>query len=74
MSSEEDGSEVSAWPTLWTSIYDLTNKKIYFTHTIARNYLWIDMKKLKLSPGAPVLHLKADRSDLFGDVSKKLRP
>ncbi|MCX5890335.1 MAG: linear amide C-N hydrolase [Deltaproteobacteria bacterium] len=71
---KDDGSEVYAWPTLWTSLFDLTNKAIYFTHSIARNNFWIDMGKLKLSPGAPVLYLKADRTDLFGDVSKLLRP
>ncbi|MHB8068265.1 MAG: linear amide C-N hydrolase [Desulfobaccales bacterium] len=71
---KDDGSEVSAWPTLWTSLFDLTNKAIYFTHTIARNYFWIDMGELELSPGSPVLHLQADRTDLFGDVSKLLRP
>jgi choloylglycine hydrolase len=66
---KDNGSEKSAWPTLWTSLFDLTNKAIYFTHYIARNTFWIDMNKLKLSPGAPVLYLRADRTDLFGDVS-----
>lgn len=70
----DDGSEESAWPTLWTSLFDLTNKTIYFTHFIARNDFWIDMRKLNFSPGAPVLHLKADRTDLFGDVSRLLSP
>jgi penicillin V acylase-like amidase (Ntn superfamily) len=71
---KNDGSEVSAWPTLWTSLFNLTNKAVYFSHTIARNTFWIDMGKLKLAPGAPVLYLKADRTDLFGEVSKLLSP
>ena len=70
----DDGSEESAWPTLWTSLFDLTNQAIYFTHNMARNDFWIDMRKLNFSPGAPVLYLKADRTDLFGDVSRLLSP
>jgi choloylglycine hydrolase len=65
----KEGREEPAWPTLWTSIFDLTDKAIYFTHTIAQNDFWIDMGKLKLSPGSPVLHLKADRTGLYGEVS-----
>lgn len=65
----DEGSDTPAWPTLWTSIFDLTDKKIYFTHTMAQNDFWIDMSKLKLSPGSPVLHLKADRTGLYGEVS-----
>jgi penicillin V acylase-like amidase (Ntn superfamily) len=68
---ERDGGEiVPAWPTLWTSILDLTNKSIYFTHNVARNNFWIDMGKLNFSPGAPVLSLNADRTDLTGEVSR----
>ncbi len=59
-----------AWPTLWTSLFDLTNKAIYFTHHVARNNFWIDMQKLKFQTGAPVLHLNADRPDLAGEVSR----
>ncbi|MCX5888531.1 MAG: linear amide C-N hydrolase [Deltaproteobacteria bacterium] len=69
---QDDGPEESAWPTLWTSLFDLTNKAIYFTHDMARNDFWIDMGKLKLLPGAPVLSLRADRTDLFGEVSRLL--
>jgi choloylglycine hydrolase len=71
---QDDGPEVAAWPTLWTAVSDLTNKAIYFTHTMARNSFWIDMGKLNFSPGAPVLYLRADRTDLFGDVSGLLKP
>jgi penicillin V acylase-like amidase (Ntn superfamily) len=68
----EGDSAVSAWPTLWTSVYDLTNKMFYFSPSQVRNIFWLDMSKLKLSPGAPVLTLQADRTDLYGDVTKKL--
>lgn len=66
--------ESPAWPNLWTSLFDLTNKQVYFTHAMVRNIFWIDMEKLNLSPGAPVLYLRADRADLSGEVSKLLRP
>lgn len=71
---KDDGSEVPGRPTLWTSMFDLTNQVIYFTHNLARNYFWINMSKLNLAAGAPVLHLQADRTGLFGDASKLLRP
>lgn len=71
---QDNESEVETWPTLWTSLYDLGNKVIYFSHTLARNQFTIDMSKIKLSPGHAVLYLKADRADLFGKVSKMLRP
>jgi penicillin V acylase-like amidase (Ntn superfamily) len=67
-----DGED--AWPTLWTSGFDLTNKTIYFKHNSAPNNFWIDMSKINFSPGAPVLYLEADRPDLFGEASRFLSP
>jgi penicillin V acylase-like amidase (Ntn superfamily) len=65
---------VPAWPTLWTLVYNLTDKQIYFTHNIGRNNFWIDMRKLNFSQGAPILHLKADSPDLAGEVSGLFTP
>jgi choloylglycine hydrolase len=62
------------WPTLWTSLYDLTNKMIYFDHTVPRNDFRIDMKKLDFSEGASVLRLSAEIPGLTGEVSRLLRP
>ncbi|MHB8068266.1 MAG: linear amide C-N hydrolase [Desulfobaccales bacterium] len=67
-------SDGNSWPTIWTSLFDLTNKKIYFTNTVAKNNFWIDMGKLNFSPGAPVLYLEAYRTDLFGEVSGSFIP
>ncbi|MCX5890334.1 MAG: linear amide C-N hydrolase [Deltaproteobacteria bacterium] len=67
-------SDGESWPTVWTSLFDLTNKAIYFTDTVAKNNFWLDMGKLNFSPGAPVLYLKAYKTDLFGEVSRLLRP
>jgi len=60
---------VTGWPTLWTALSDLTNKAFYFTHNLARNNFWIDMRKLDFQEGAPIQSLKADRPDLAGEVS-----
>lgn len=60
---------VPAWPTLWTAVSDLTNKAFYFSHNLARNNFWIDMRKLNFQEGAPIRSLKADRPDLAGEVS-----
>ncbi len=65
---------IGAWPTLWTSLYDLTNKRVYFTHNLARNSFWIDMKKFNFSPRAHILYLNADRPGLAGEVSGLFKP
>jgi penicillin V acylase-like amidase (Ntn superfamily) len=65
---------VPAWPTLWTLVYNLTNKRIYFGHNMARNDFWINMRKLNFTEGAPVLYLKADKPGLSGEVSKRFIP
>ncbi len=65
---------VPAWPTLWSLVYNLTNKKIYFAHNIARNNYWIDMRKLDFTEGAPVLMLDAKRRGLAREVSKLFKP
>jgi choloylglycine hydrolase len=62
------------WPTLWTSLYDLTNKRIYFDHTVPRNDFWINMKKLNFSKGARVLYLSAEIPGLKGEVSGLFKP
>ena len=62
-------SPVPAWPTTWTAVTDLTNKKVYFSHYIARNNFWIDMGKLNFQAGAPIRSLNAERPDLAGEVS-----
>jgi penicillin V acylase-like amidase (Ntn superfamily) len=65
---------IPAWPTLWTLVYNLTNKRIYFSHNMARNNFWINMRKLSFTEGAPILMLDAKRPGLAGEVSKLLKP
>jgi len=67
-------SDTKSWPTIWTSVLDLTNKAIYFTDTMAANNFWFDMGKLNFSPGAPRLYLDASITNLFGDVSQLFIP
>lgn len=60
---------IPAWPTTWTIVSDLTNKKVYFSHYIARNNFWIEMGKLNFQAGAQIRSLNAERPDLHGEVS-----
>ena len=69
-----DGTSSPGWPTLWTSLYDLTNKTIYYEHTMPRNNFWINMKKLNFSKGARVLYLNAELPGLKGEVSGLFKP
>lgn len=65
---------IAAWPTLWTAVSDLTNKRVYFTHNLARNSFWIDMKKFNFLQGAHILYLNAGRPGLAGEVSGLFKP
>jgi choloylglycine hydrolase len=67
-------SNVPDWPTLWTAVSDLTNKKVYFSHYLGKNNFWIDMRKLNFRKGAPILSLKAYRPGLAREVSGLFRP
>jgi choloylglycine hydrolase len=63
-----------SWPTLWTSLFDLTNKAVYYSHNVARNNFWINMQKLNFSKGAPARYLKAYTPGLAGEVSSLFKP
>jgi len=67
-------SDGASWPTIWTSVLDLTNKVIYFSSTVAKNNFWIEMGKLNFSPGASVMYLDATNPKLFGEVSGSFIP
>lgn len=60
--------------TQWMSISDLNRLRYYFKFTDSLGTFYIDMTKLMLSPGSPVLKLDtADHSDFFGCVNHKLK-
>ncbi len=63
-----------AWPTLWVSLADTTNRIYYFNATTSPSLLWVDLKTFALTEGNPVLELTPDRIDLVGDVSKRFQP
>jgi choloylglycine hydrolase len=67
------GTSMMGWPTLWTVVSDLTNKRVYFRYSLSRNNFWIDMKKLDFRKGAPIRLLEADKPGLAKEVSGRFR-
>lgn len=59
--------------TEYRSVADLTNRLYFFELTTAPSVIWTDLKKMDLSPGAPVRVLNPDSIDLSGDVSGDYR-
>jgi choloylglycine hydrolase len=59
--------------TMWRTVDDQKNLVLFYESTIAPNVIWIDMKKLDFSPGAPVQHLDASDEKLNGEVSGAFR-
>lgn len=58
--------------TLWSTVSDLTNKRYYFAFVDSMGTIWVDMNKLNVGEGAPIMKLKLDsREDLTGDVTKR---
>jgi penicillin V acylase-like amidase (Ntn superfamily) len=56
--------------SLWRSVSDLTNRVYYFNSTMSFNTIWVQLDKLNLSPGAPILRLNLpEKLDLAGDVT-----
>lgn len=55
------GYEIEGEPNLsstqWTSISDATGGKYYFRFATSTGFLWIDMGRLQLNVGAPILKL-----------------
>lgn len=60
--------------TQWMSVSDVTGGKYYFKFTDSTGTLWIDLGRLRLTPGAPVLKLDtSNHLDLIGNVNGHLR-
>jgi penicillin V acylase-like amidase (Ntn superfamily) len=57
--------------TEYRTVSDLTNKRYYFELTTAPNVIWVDLTKLDLNTGAPVMTLNPNNIDLTGDVTGK---
>lgn len=71
------GYEVEGEPnvssTQWRSIADAVNGKYYFKFACATSDFWIDMGRLRIDAGAPILRLDtSDYADLAGCVNDRL--
>ncbi len=63
----------STFDTEYRTVSDLTNMRYYFELTTAPNVIWIDVKKLNLTAGAPVLIFDPASADLSGEISGNLK-
>lgn len=60
--------------TQWRSMADLKRKVYYFHFTDTLCHFWIDLSKISLSPGSPVLKLDTSRNRAFyGSANDRLR-
>lgn len=72
------GYEVPGSPNLsssqWRSISDLNRIRYYFKFADSTGMFYVDMSKLLLTPGAPVLKLDtANHADFFGCINHRLK-
>lgn len=68
------GDSSDTWPTLWASLADLSNKVYFFQSTKSANLFWVDLSRLNVAEGAPVVDVDAYDVNLSGDISDKLKP
>ena len=68
------GDSTDTWPTLWASVADTTHRVYYFQSTRSPNVFWLDLGKVNLIEGAPVLDVDAYDTSLSGDVTNRLQP
>ncbi len=71
------GYEIEGEPnvssTQWRSIADATGGKYYFKFADSTGDMWIDLGRLRLNPGAPILKLDTSvHTDLTGCVNDRL--
>ena len=64
----------SLYNTEYRTAIDLTNHAYYFELTTSPNVIWMDLSKVDLMPGSPVLLLDPDDINLTGDVAKNFKP
>lgn len=69
----QDPTKPNIATTLYRSVRDLKNRVYYYESTQSPNIFWVDLKKLNLKKGAPVmkLDLDNDRRVLNGESSSK---
>lgn len=59
--------------TEYRTVIDLTARRYFFELTTSPNMVWVDLPKLNLTAGSPVLELNPDSVDLSGNVTAKFR-
>lgn len=62
------------YPTWWRSLIDLDQQIYYFESTMSPNVIWVELKNLDLSEGAPVVTLDPRIPSLVGEVSRSFKP
>jgi len=71
------GAPNNAPGTLYNTEYrtaiDLTSRRYYFELTTAPNVIWVDMARMNLKAGAPVMLLDPDDIHLTGNVSARFK-
>lgn len=61
--------------TRWRTVADLTKRAYYFESTISPNVIWVNLDKLQLKKGGPVLKLDlVNTLDRIGDVTGQFKP
>ena len=62
------------WPTIWTSLADLENRKYYIRSVQSGNQLWINLPGIDFSERQPIRDLDICDKTLSGDAAKFLQP
>lgn len=61
--------------TIWRTICDCTNKRYYFEFCDMPNVVWVDLDKLNLGEGSPILMFDLAKDiEASGEVSGKFKP
>jgi penicillin V acylase-like amidase (Ntn superfamily) len=60
--------ESGVYPTWWTSAADLSDPTFYFWSRLSPNLVWVSLRQLDLSIGAPVLMVDPRAPALQGDI------
>lgn len=69
-----DDGEPNVSMTQWCSFSNLRDCRYYFSMATANGFYYIDLAKLKLQPGAPVLKIETgEHLNSVGDISTKMK-
>ncbi|AFY60618.1 linear amide C-N hydrolase [Synechococcus sp. PCC 6312] len=63
----------SLYNTEYRTAIDLTHRRYFFELSLSPNVIWVDLDKLDLRNGAPVLTLDPDNLELSGNVAAKFK-